>query len=103
MRLSVMSCCVAFAAGAITYAAACGGRIEEPYCVAGQHLCVQTVTCCPDVSACGTGDNGCPRGTCCPLATEPAAHASTSSASDPAPPAPGTTGGTQPPTPPRQQ
>ena len=69
----------------------------EPFCSTGSHLCDEPDTqhpwCCGDDFACGTTANGCPLGTCCPLATEPDYDASP----DPggwqyAPPAPGTTG-----------
>lgn len=91
MRQTFTWWCVGFVAGIITYAVACGGRIEEPYCDRGAHLCVQTGVCCADNAACGTGANGCPVGSCCLLADEPGegtAATATQGYDVPSPPAP---------------
>lgn len=91
MRLTVMSCCVTFAAGAIAYAVACGGRVEEPGCPPSEHLCTAAVVCCSNTTACGTGANGCPFGSCCPLVDEPGEGTpatATQGYSVPSPPAP---------------
>jgi len=60
---------VMVAAAALVYAA-CGGLVE-PYCDPGWHMCRERVQCCLNTTVCGTGGNGCPVGSCCPLATEP--------------------------------
>jgi hypothetical protein len=60
---------------ALAIAFACSGTGRwEPFCAdTTSHLCftVSTAVCCHSYEACGDGNNGCPSGDCCPLATEP--------------------------------
>jgi hypothetical protein len=51
--------------GAIALVAvACGGRTLVADC-RGDQFCAAANVCCPQDTACGTGDNGCPPGDCC--------------------------------------